>query len=790
MKLSISWIFDHIDTSWGNIDINNLITKFNQTTAEIEHSYPVNYSLDTFYLAQKKTINSPTAFIHELNKEISLPDRKNTIDIISPEAQDITFLVKKRDNTFSWATLEDFGVDKGGFLPAIDVTDQELSGSWRDSFEHKDIILEVDNKSITHRPDMWGHRGFAREIAAFLDLKFLPKENFLQTVSIKHFDTQSETTSSTPFVIHNQEPELCSVFNGLYFPSIQNKPTTLFLMSRLLKVDSRPINCIIDLANYVTLDWSQPVHTYDTNKITDKKIIIRKAQPKEELQLLDENNLKLDAQDLVIANNKKPMCLAGVKGGLNDSVSAQTSSIFFESANFDAAQVRKSAARHKTRTDSSARFEKTLDPNQAIEAIFRFLMLAKKNNISFEAANEIMSVGNVIESPTITLSHAFLEQRIGQNITQDTIKKILEKLEFVVSIEKKSEIIYHVTIPTFRARKDITIKEDILEEIVRSYGFEKINLELPRMQRTPFDLSLLQKKRIIRNTLAYAARMIEQQNYSFYNEQFLTNHAITQPVTVKIVNPVTENYQRLVASLIPGLLKNIQDNFVHHDTLNFFEFARTWSSQKTIEKHTVSGIFFEKHNKINFYTHKEILSNLFSSIGFNNNLFVWKKIETQEQLPEQPWYQLFQSVQIFYESTLVGHAGMMQSTLLTKITDLSESTAFIFELDGDFLLHTQVPQKQFKTLSRYQDSFFDLSLMVPLSLTTNELEQKLSTLSQFITHIELIDFFEKKEWDNQRSLTFRIQLNNPEKTLEKQEIETIWQKAITITKELGAQVRS
>ena len=791
MKLSIAWIFDHIDADWRDQNIDTLISKFNQTTTEIEGFQHFTFNLDNYYLAQLPTQQSTKAFIPELNKEVAIKPRANTYDLLPSSATNITFMVKKNKDAFVWASLADFGVEKDGLIPALDATEEDLKGTWREKFENKDIIIEVDNKSITHRPDMWGHRGFAREIAAFLNLPFKPKEDMLVSQKQLFFDNASQPTKTCPFVIENKAPDICNVFNGLYFSSIENKPSNIFITSRLLKVEARPITGIVDLTNYVTLDWSQPVHAYDAEKVTDKKIVIRMAQDKETLLLLDDAKLELAPEDLLIADAKKGLCLAGVKGGFEDSVGPNTTSIFFESANFDAAAVRRAAFRHKTRSDSSARFEKTLDPNQAVEAIQRFLKLTQQCNIATKTANEIITVGKKVEPLTIEVSHEFLESHSGCTLSRDEVTQSLSRIEFDVTLVSKDPLTYGITIPTFRSSKDIKIKEDILEEVVRLHGFENVNLELPARTIEPSSLMPMMRSRTIKHFFAFSAHMVEQQNYAMCDEQYIQELGITVNEAVEILNPVSENYRRLITSLIPALLKNIKENIANRDSLRFFESARIWvkennENNEPSEKKNVAGIFFEKRKHVDFYECKQHLLELFKELGFASGAFSWKQVAQ----PHETWYMPYQSANIMYDNKKIGSVGKINPTLLAKIDALPESDAFIFELDGDFLQHTHTPKKVFKEFSRFQDNYFDVSLLVPLTLTTSTLSATLQEISPLVQSVKLIDFFEKADWDDIRSLTFRVWVSDIEKTLERDEIEEIRLAAIKAVETCGAELRS
>lgn len=390
----------------------------------------------------------------------------------------------------------------------------------------------------------------------------------------------------------------------------------------------RPINGIVDLTNYLTLDWSQPVHAYDAEKIEGNKIVARMAKKGETLTLLDDAELELSKEDMVIADGKKALCLAGVMGGMNSVISPKTKTMFFESANFEAASVRRSALRHKVRTESSMRFEKTLDPNQNIEGIMRFLKLAKDFDIPYKSASQILSVGVAAEEETLHMSHEFFEKRLGIVLTDDDIIAPLRRIGFTVS---KSENAYDITIPTYRGSKDVSIKEDILEEVIRFYGFKKIDLQLPKIEKNPGDLSQVLKLRNIKKFFANAAAMMEQQNYALYDEAYAAGAGIdTSNAAAEIINSMSDNTKRLVASLIPGLCKNIKDNFVAHDTLRFFEVGATWQGDKKdelVENKKVSGIFFEKRIPVDFYTCKQYIQELFILMGLEETHIVWEQIK-------------------------------------------------------------------------------------------------------------------------------------------------------------------
>lgn len=798
MKLSLAWIFDHIDVepgSWRQFDVAMIARRFNEVTAEIEHVEERSQNLSTFFLVfkdEEQRIGSRIAVrddsvwsVDETGDFIALPQRQKS-DFIDENQQHVAYLVKKTAQGYVWATLNDFGVESEKLVPAVYAPENVHKGAWKKLWEATDYIIEVDNKSITHRPDMWGHRGFAREIAPFVGKKLRQASQFLQDYPIKRVAGNSSSASDASFIIKNEEPSLCKTFNGLVVPSIENRPCDIKILGRLLAVGARPMSGIVDLTNYVTLDWGQPVHAYDAVKITNRTVKIRKAVVGEELLLLDGNKISLTIDDLVIADDRKPMCLAGVKGGVHDSVSPSTTAIFFEAANFEPSTVRRSALRHKTRTDSSARFEKTLDPNLALEAVQRFLALAKNTNLSLTTEPNIVALGAVAQPKIITIEHAFLEKRMGIALEPTQIKALLEPLEFGVAYDGAGK--YTVTVPTFRASKDVAIQEDILEEVVRTYGFAKIPLVLPAMARKPVSVVPLMRHRAIKRYLAYAAGYVEMQNYALFDEAFLRSIDLVQVSPVNLLNPVSENFARLITSLVPGLLKNVVENQVHQNELRFFESGRIWRDidGRIEERKSLAVCVVAKRTLIDFYTVKEAVTSLLVSLGFDKELFTWAQVKT----PQSPWYKPYQTASIAINGQIVGIMGKGNPLLLAKLGMQEEIDAAFAELDLELILGMELPVKRFTPLPKYQETFLDFSFMVPLAVQAVALAQELKKASPLVQRVELIDFFEKESWDNQRSLTFRVWVVDSEGTIDKATLDNVWQLAASRTEKLGAVLRT
>lgn len=769
MKISIRWIFDHIDSSWNTVDIAHLVKVFNEKTAEIEHVDRITVDLSHLTLLRVTQVHEDGIIGLDIasGAECSLPARSGV------KVGDC-YSIRTNDGACKWAMLSDFASEKEGLFPAIHGEDQALK-DWKHAFEAEDVILHVDNKSVTHRPDLWGHRGFAREIAALLDLPFADEKHCLAAKNVQAYDHTAQPTQDNPFTIAIKDTERCKRFAGLYFSSIDHQASALWMAARLARIDARPIDFIVDATNYVMFDVSQPLHAFDAAKIPTRTIEAQRARPGQKLKLLDDQTIELTDQDTIISDGDRPLALAGVMGGKDAGVSAQTKTLFLESANFNATGIRRSSVRFKVRSEASARFEKTLDPNQNITGILRFLRLLDDAHLPYTCSGSIASLGTIVHPIEIAISHAYIERHIGTKIDTDFVIKTLQKIQFGVQHHDGE---YRITVPTYRATKDIGIKEDIVEEIARFYGYDAIPERLPEKITRAHSLEHVYRLRSIKQVCAYSMVMREVYNYAFFDEPFLNAIGWEPRDSVAVKNPVSERYRRLVTTLIPGLLQSLESNNTE-DTLRFFEWGRVWRNNNEIEEAALlAGVLFDKKS-VDFYDAKAILSRLFSFLEMSVE---WQKIDE----PQDPWWMPYQTAQLLLDGKPIGIAGKVDTAFLNTII---EGDAFVFELDGDALLSYIRPQLRYTAPSKYPAVERDISILVPLRLTVRHVMQAIKNVDARIEGIRLLDMFEKQEWAGSRALTFRFIIQAQDRTLTKEEAEVIWQQVSQAITDLGATVR-
>ncbi len=774
MKLSLAWIFDHLTTSWKKHDIPALLHRFSVTTAEIDSFAHLTLNPDHFTLARITSISADTlkASSDELKKEFSLASHEQF------KLHDLIML-KQRDGAWHLARESDIGGSKESILPPLFVAEKERAGGWKKHFEREDYILTIDNINFSHRPDLWGHRGIAREFGALLKCDLVPEDELIIKIPVKI--AEKEITQDRFKLAIDRAPS-CKRFAALSVEQCANHASSLSIAHRLIRVDSKPISALVDATNYSMFDWGQPLHAFDAQKVATNQLVVKESSAGQNLMLLDGHDITLQKGDLVITDGKKPIALAGVMGGQETAVTSATNHIFVEAATYVAKTIRSTSLHYKIRTEASTRFEKSLDPENTGSALERFLKILQQSDIAYTKPHTLLVVGETLKPHTISVSHAFLERLLGVSLDEQFVASTLTRLSFGVKKETRDgQTAYVLQVPSFRSTKDVLNKQDIVEEIGRFFGYDAIAHQLPRLPSNPANLLRFERINAIKEYMAYAGRAHETRNYAVYDEEFLKLLSWDPGDTVAIKNPVSHTMFRLVTSLVPNLIKNVHTNATHKDAFNFFEINKIWhreSDHKLQEKTSFAAIFFDAKKEINFFEKKELCAQLFSALALD---VAWQKSDKHA-----PWFHPYQTARLEIDGKLLGYAGMAYPAFLHKAV---EGSAFVLELDGDMLLELSSKVALFKPLHKYQDSWRDISMLIPLTITVSDLERRIKDVSPLITSVELIDYFQKKEWHDVRSVTMRFSLASQEKTLVSEEVDAVSEMVTNMVKKLGATIR-
>jgi len=423
-----------------------------------------------------------------------------------------------------------------------------------------DWLIEIDNKSITNRPDLWGHYGVAREVAAMYGRPLKP--NLVEPLE----PLMAEAMAEFPIAI--ADGAACRRYSGIVLEGVPVQPAPLWMQLRLGHVGMRPISGLVDLTNFIMADLGQPMHAFDAAKVS--RIEVDWAREGERFRTLDGVDRPLCTRDLMIQCEGKSIAIAGVMGGLATEVSANTTSLLLESANFDPAAIRRTAARLGLRTDASARFEKSLDPVHTVLAIRRFLHLARRMYPNLKITSRL-SDGYPAPLPPVSVAvkPAHVTRTIGREVPLEEAARILQPLGFKVT---PRETDWHVGVPSFRATNDVSIEADVIEEIARYIGYGTIKPAMPRVTMRRFEPHALHE--LEQGTLEYFTtvhRFHEIQGYLWYDAAWLARLEVDPGPCIEVVNPAAEGLHWLKRTLLPGLLAAIELNRFHFPAFSLIE---------------------------------------------------------------------------------------------------------------------------------------------------------------------------------------------------------------------------
>ncbi|MDO9399128.1 MAG: phenylalanine--tRNA ligase subunit beta [bacterium] len=652
-----------------------------------------------------------------------------------------------------------------------------------------DVIFEVDNKSITNRPDLWSHYGMAREIGAFLGTRMITNQ-----LRITNYELKSKI-QNPKFKINVQveDFELCPRYMAIALDGIEIKDSPEWMQKRLVSVGMRPINNIVDITNYVMLELGQPTHTFDLGKIKTN-IIIRKAKDGEVIKTLDGQDRKLDENMLVIADDKNPIAVAGVMGGANSEVDNNTTSILIESANFNPISIRKTAQKLGLRSEASMRFEKSLDPNLCEMALCRIIELIKEFCPDAKIISELADEKKYfLNQGPIELDLEWVNKRIGKKIEEKKIIEILENLGLEIKNKKNNILI--ITIPTWRATKDISIPEDLVEEIIRIYGYNNLQPEMPKITMQAPEINserLLERK--IKNILSVGAKLTEVYNYSFISEDQLDKLKIKPLSVIKLANSLSEDLTILRPNLVSGLLKNIKTNQAKYENINLFEIGNIFlNSPGNINKDNktkdvlpcqekqLAIIIASKEDNL-FYNIKGIVEYLINNLGL--------KVDFKPAKIYPGWADKKIIAQIKVSNKEIGIVAQVDNQIINDL-GIKKQVAIAeinFQKLCDLILLT--PEKKYKELEKFPSVIRDLAFVVNEKILYNDVKKVIAYFNPLISHVELFDVYQDDKLGiGNKNLAWHLTYQ-ADKTLISQEVDKIQSDLIKLLeKKFLAQIR-
>lgn len=609
-----------------------------------------------------------------------------------------------------------------------------------------DHAIEIDNKSITHRPDLWGHHGMAREVAAITghplrdpaDLSLLP------------------ATEGAPVKVEIEDLHLCPRYSALVFDNVTVQPSPLWLQARLTAAGLNTKNNIVDLTNYLMAELAQPTHAFDRAKLAGDTIWARPAREGESIVALNDETYQLSPANLVIADASGPIAIAGVIGGKDSAISTGTTSIVFESANFNASSVRRTSSSLKLRTDASMRFEKAQDPVNTLRALARALELLPILSPGIRLVGGLAdNCAELKTPPTISLDLDWLARKLGRVLDPAEVRRILEALQFKVSDN------FEVSVPTWRATKDIAMAEDLVEEVGRMIGYSSIDPQPPMVPCAPsFDPPEREFLRSIRRSFA-AQGFTEVSNYSFISEAEAKRFGFAPEDHVRVLNPIAEGQELMRTSLLPGIHRNLVENAKHFEDFRIFEVGREIhlnNGEKPIERPHVVAAIYSRHD------------------DGRAGLMELKRVSAVHSGDAQlrpaaamAWEHPSRAAEVILQGQVAGRLFELHPNLI----DTGRAAVLYLDLAK---IPTQLSVK-YQPVRRFPTSSFDLSVICPAREYAANVDAAIRSFAgELAEAVEFVTDYQMP--DSRKSLSFRIVLGATDRTLAGAEVTAIRERII------------
>ncbi len=620
-----------------------------------------------------------------------------------------------------------------------------------------DHVIEVDNKSLTHRPDLWGHHGMAREVAAITGRRLIDP--------VKPVEFPGEE----PVHVTIEDYALCPRYSALVFENVTVGPSPVWLQQRLEAVGLNPISNIVDVTNYVLAEITQPMHAFDAEKLHGHEIIVRTAEMGEKIEALNGESYDLDPSNLVIADPKGAVAIAGVIGGAGSAISDATTRIVLESANFNAASIRKTSAKIRLRTDASQRFEKAQDPVNTIRGLERAYALLQ------EVSPGIRMVGGLAdaykpprEQPPITLPLDWLARKLGKPVPAAEVRRILEALEF--RIKEIDDRTFSVFVPSWRATKDISIKEDLVEEVGRMVGYSEFTPRPPLVQAHVPPASPEREFHHHVRKMAAAQGFTEVYNYSFVSEEMARAFSLDPAALVQVANPIASDQNLLRPSLLPGIWKNIGDNTRHFDHFRLFEIGREVHPDHETP-HFAAAIFAKDDGTAALLELKRLAECLLPGAAVHFTA-------------PRPFEHPQRATEVVADEMVLGRLFEFHPRMV------EQGRAAVLDLDLTLLEKlVEAGTPRYQALRRFPASAFDLSVVAPARALIGDVQAALTKLAgEALLDIGFLRDFLLPT--GERSLSYRLTVGSAERTLSAEEVGAIRSRIIDGMRSAGYESRS
>ena len=648
-----------------------------------------------------------------------------------------------------------------------------------------DVILDVDNKSLTHRPDLWGYLGLAREFAA---AHKRPLKNRCTPDWEKKIETGFNKTMS-PVKVEVAEDSSCLAYYGLSLDIPKMGETPAYIKNRLETVGLRSINLIVDISNYVMIELGIPNHIFDRSKILGDKVVIKRAGQEMKFKTLDEQDRDIIPSDTMIFDTERPLVLAGLMGGLESGVTTDSTKLFLEVANWEAPEVRKTSVRLGLRTDSSQRYEKTLDSNQCYRTLLRLVEMISElcpGTTVSGMPEKFVREDKLARPVTLTVAHSQIVKNLGMEIPKETIRDIFERLDFKVIDQNGT---FDVTVPTFRTTKDISVKADLIEEIGRMIGYDNIAPVSPMLPVKPIRLSSAKQfHRKIQDFLVMQGKALQVMTYPLVGSDLL-QRAMWQENNehLVLVNALSVEQDRMRPSLIPSAIEMAAQNQKHYDEFAFFELGRSYLDFTKERSQLLIGMYSKEKSR--FVEVENVVEKLLSLLNINFN-FTGMNLKFPNAILPYTWNGIhpheYMNVQIMGKYT--GVINTVHPLVLKNFKMKGFLTLAVIDI-------TDIESKEMKDKTKYQpiakfpSSSSDFTVVMNKEVPAASAITALASLRQKeIKSKSIVDIFMMNEL--QKAVSIRTVFEDSEKTLSAETIKELEQKIVQVLEKAGFPLRS
>ncbi len=777
MKLSLNWIQDFVDLS--GIDPQEIKTRLSLTTAEIEGIEILGGDFPGVLVAEVLTAAPhPNADrlrltrVHTGTEEVSVvcgaPNvaagqkiALATVGTVMPGGLKIKKAKIRGEESCGMICSEvelGLGEDSDGILV---LPEDAPVGTAFGTYWGRDVVLDIDNKSITHRPDLWGLYGFARELAAIFERPLSP-----------YPISDLELVERGEVAIEIADGLRCHRYLGALFDGIRVQPSPTWMQRRLEAVGVRAINNIVDLSNYVMMELGQPTHAFDVAKLASPRIIVRQARPGEKIVTLDGIERTLDERIQVIADDSGAIALAGVMGGEATEISEGTTSLLLEAACFDPIVTRRASGRLGLRSEAVARFEKDLDPDWSELAVRRFDQLARQLDPGVRLRTAVVDAWGRERPATrrIALRVSQVERKLGVSLPITEIARLLEGIAFQTEA-RDGEL--SVTVPSFRATKDVNHEDDLIEEVGRLFGYNNIPPQIPTGPVTPPTRdSVHEVTRRVQDILALAGGYHEVYDYSFASDELIAVCGLEDQPHLRLKNSIASNLSRLRRTLVPGLLGFLQKNLRFEREFRLFQVGRGYLPEHANdeglpqETREVAGVWCRRATEPGealFYRVKGTVEALLDELQIRADA-------VDQDLTGLPWLHPSRSAAVVTNGQPLGYLGELHPRLAHELDLEGEAALFVLNLRA--LAEAAGQGQSFREPARFPSSRLDISVIVPVTERVASLDHSIrQAAAPYVASVRLFDVYEGRQIpEGARSLSFEIEFQAEDRTLTEEEI--------------------